>query len=46
MRKLTKRDTDAIFQQLEALGWLDCIPLRKGALGRQPAGPRAVCGTG
>ena len=30
MRKLTKRDTDAIFQQLEALGWLTCIQLRSG----------------
>jgi Protein of unknown function (DUF3987) len=31
MRKLTKRDTDAVFQQLEALGWVKCIPRRNAA---------------
>jgi hypothetical protein len=31
MRKLTKRDTEAIFQQLEALGWLRCSPARRSS---------------
>ncbi len=29
MRRLTKRDTDLVFQQLEAFGWLTCIPGRR-----------------
>ena len=47
MRNLTRRETEAIFEQLEAFGWVTRIraaSLRPAALDRQSGRTSEVCG--
>jgi Protein of unknown function (DUF3987)/RepB DNA-primase N-terminal domain len=50
MKRLAKRDTEPVFEQLEALGWLTRTAGHRlsdpPALACEPEGPRAVCGEG